>query len=337
MRDGQELARRTGVMSFAQMRDWLARHGVATPERAPESSAGEVDDRLGGAFYGDAELKAFLFERLLRHAAAGQIVESRFPYWFEGQGTVSAALVHSANIEVFQRLAGLPPSLGCALHFAGLSLEADIREVVGAIQPGTRLEHVAPTLLQDWLADEQTPWQALLQKPALDDLRQRWLQLARDGASTQQWHSLRQEALDAISKGDPYCATQDAFLQLLANASPIPDPDNGSAWVTALLLHGTLLVVRSLQVEQGWSTEDMAVESLRYAWFKQREEKEPDGRFSDERLAELRSQWERDNTSWLRLNQDFMERYPILRRPHNSRLRASLTAQLQSAPKASAA
>lgn len=341
-KDGEEQVRHTGTQTLPQLRQWLGRHGIqaTAPATATAADDAAAAASLGGAFYGDPELKDFLMQRLRRHAAGGEVVVSRFPFWHEGKGTVSAALVHSQNGQVFERVSGLPFSLGCALHFAGVVAEEHVAEVVGAIRPGSDVDGVAPALFEAWLDDASIDWPTLLEhNPAVVELREGWLRLCRaeragEAVPRAHWHALREVVQPLRNPRDPRKSAQYAFADMIAGLSPLPEPGDEGAWVGALLLMGTQLQYQILQVDQGWSGEQIATDELRFHWFEQRARRDAEGNLDQEQLRQLRAQWEGENADWMRLNDGFWRRMPELGTPRADRLRARLVELLEIAPPA---
>lgn len=335
-RDGQEQARRAGTLAPGQLRQWLGHRGVHPPgnaRRAPDGHRGTASP--GGSFHGDAELRHFLLQRLRRHAGAGELTAARLPWWREGRGTVSAALVHSDRPQDFERLAGLPFSLACALHFAGVAAEAEVAQVGAALHAGREYGDVAPALAEDWLGDAANDWPRVLADERLDALRRRWLQArGRAVTSAAEWHALRRDAWGLRSARDPRRAVQDAFVDMLAGLCPLPDPDDDGAWTAALLKDGGLLRIVIVQAASGWSQEEIATDALRFAWFQAQEALEPGGRLGEARLRQLREQWEGENRAWTRKWETFCEQLPALAAPYGERLRRSLVGRLEAAPPA---
>lgn len=337
-RDGQELARRSGLLTLPQLHEWLARFCVKATVAV--GAGGDATGPLSpdGAFYGDAELKAFLVGRLQRHAAAGEVTVSRFPYWHEGKGTVTGALVHNQRGQVFERVSGLPLSLGCAMHFVEVTSETAVKQVFDAIRPGSNLDGVAPALFAAWLGDETLGWPTLLEhEPALLALREQWLHLFRaecggDSVAPTQWHALRRQATDLDDKSDPRKAILYAFASMIAQLSPLPSPDDEAAWGSVFMMQGGQLMFAILQSAQGWSGEDIAMDAMRFHWFKQRAKPDAEGNLDEEQLRQLRAQWEGEHADWMRLNKAFFSQCDAQREPYSARLRAKLAELLSAAP-----
>ncbi|MFT4246446.1 MAG: thioredoxin domain-containing protein [Pseudomonas sp.] len=337
-KDGEEQTRSGGLKGLPELRQWLGRHGVRASAPATAASA-DAPPSLGGAFYGDAELKDFLVGRLRRHAAAGDLTFSRFPYWHEGKGTVSAALVHSQHGRVFERVSGLPVSLACALHFSGIAGEDEVEQVLGAIRPGSEVDGVAPAFFAAWLEDDSIDWPQLLEHdPSVVELRQRWLRLYRAEAAGEavppaHWHALREVVKPLRDPRDPRRDIQRAFADMIARLSPPPEPDDEGGWSGALLLLGIYLKLAILQLDQGWTGEQIATEA---SWppIEQRARRDADGSYDEERLRQLRRQWESENADWLCLRALFHAHIDALQAPRNARLRERLAGLLSAAPAA---
>jgi thioredoxin 1 len=280
-KDGVEVARNGGLMRLLQLRQ-LGKQGVQAI--APGTAGGDVQPAsLGGTFYGDAQLKGFLVGRLRRHAAAGEMVVSRFPYWHEGKGTISAALVHSQNAQMFERVSGLPFSQGCGLHFSGIVAEERVAATLGAIRPGSHVNGFAPALLEAWLDDASIDWPKLLEHdPAVVELRESCLRLRRAQREDQvvapaQWHALRQVVEGLRNLHEPRRSAQHASADMIAGLSPVPEPSDEDAWAQAMLLMGAYLKFVILQVEQGWSGGQIAIEAVCFHWMDERAERDAEG------------------------------------------------------------
>ncbi|HAV1568864.1 TPA: thioredoxin family protein [Klebsiella michiganensis] len=339
-RNGQELARRSGLLTLSQLREWLERFDIkpSTAVRASDNEAGPVVPE--GAFYGDAELKAFLVQRLLRHAAAGELTISRFPYWHESKGTVTGGLVHSQSGRVFERITGLPFSLASALHFTDVVTEEDIEQVFGAIRPGSNLDGVALALFESWLDDETVDWPGLLeQDPVLTGLRDRWLSMLRkqragETVALSEWQALRHAATEQDYSQDPRKTTHFAFADMIAQMSPLPATDDEAAWSNVFMMRGGQLTLSILQSAQGWSSEDIAMNAIRFHWLRQRAVTDAEGYLDEEQLRLRRAEWEGEHTDWMRLNETFFDQYELLCRSYKKRLLGKLIELLKSAPQA---
>lgn len=338
-KDGVEVARNGGLMQLPQLRQWLSKHGVpASAEVASEPSS--QSSSLGGAFYGDEQLQDFLVQRLCRHAAAGEVVASRFPYWHEGKGTVTAALVHSQNGRVFECVTGLPIALGFVLHFLGERDESVLEQLLKAIRPGSDVSAVAADFVAVWLQDAASDWSGLLEQDrTLVALRERWLRLYRaeragEVVDSAQWYALREAVVPLRTQRDPRRGAQRAFADMIARLSPLPEPVDEGAWGGALALLGIQLKHQLLQLDLGWTGEQIATESLRLAWIEKRAFRDPDGNLDQEQLRQLRAEWERENADWMRLQREYVDQLPELLARYNRRLRVSLIELLQAAPMA---
>ncbi|MGP5570643.1 thioredoxin domain-containing protein, partial [Pseudomonas helleri] len=124
-KDGQEIARELGTKTLYQLKEWLTPYGV----QFTESSAPAVDTPSFDAFYGDLQLKQFLFDRLKTHAQRAELQASPEPFWENGVGTPSAAMVHAADPVIFERITGLPTALAWALDFVGPYRPEDIQQL----------------------------------------------------------------------------------------------------------------------------------------------------------------------------------------------------------------
>lgn len=292
---GVEVARLVGPRSLTELKSFLARHGIEPP--AP--TAIDADGTEWGAFYGDDGLRSFLLDRLQDFAASGALHRGRVPTWSDGQGTVSAALVRHADPRVFERVSGMPFAFACALEFAGLGTPREVDDVLRAIPAGADLGPIAWDLLRWWLADPVNDWAGAIDDQAIDALRMRWLALSERNLPADQaalaWSALRRDAGALVEPRDPRREIERCVAQLVEELSPPPPPDDAQGWMGALLMRGGYLKYAALVLAHGWSREDLAFEGVRSAWFEARAAAEPDGRFSDGRLAAARAEWKADH------------------------------------------
>jgi thioredoxin 1 len=298
-RDGAEVARVLGVKSSEDLQRWLAREGVHLPADVPVPATTRFDDPRWRAFHGDAELRDFLLTRLRVRAASGAVRGSIAPFWLDGKGTISAALVGSADFRVFEGITGLPASFACVLECcvrAGL-LPQGVVALLNAVPLGADVSSVAPHTMMRLMDGSLGNWSEILGDDPLDALRQHWLGLTKRALSGQdvardEWHALR-SALDALRGDDeaPERVVQDALRSVLTALSPLPHADDGVSWTDAVLISGWHLLFILAATLSGWKQEEFGHERFRHAWFTERQKQEPGGVFEAEALEAARHEW----------------------------------------------
>ncbi|WP_081319933.1 thioredoxin family protein [Pseudomonas rhizoryzae] len=292
-KDGKEVSREIGVKTLDQLMKWMTGNGIVL-ERPPVVRA---DTPRYPAFYGDPELKEFLFFRLEQQAAKGLVQGSRDPFWLDGKGTPAAAMAHNADIDVFERLSGMPAAVGHALDFVQASSPETIRSLSQALTVGTDLSRVPALVLYEYLKEPTFDWPGLLAvAPDADALRCAWL---KQGKSHLQGEAVDEAAIAEIKRRaeslqqHPDRAIQ-RLAKLLLELSPIPACTQHDQWAAVFRVAGNL----SFSVGQhqcGWTAEDRDMERRRHQWFSEREALTATGKLSPEELTALRAQWLAEN------------------------------------------
>lgn len=339
-RDGAEAARAVGSKSVEDMRRWLAREGVQAPAAEPTAATVPLDSPPWGAFYGDAELREFLIARLRARAEAGLVSFSRVPFWMDGRGSISGALVGSAEFRVFEGMTGMPASFASALEFCVQSdptKPEDVDALLGGVLPGADLRSVAPCMAMSLFDGSLGDWSAILGDEALDALRLRWRDLSERTLAGQDvpreaWHALR-SALDSLHSKDhaPERMVHDELIRALSALSPWPHADDGAGWLV-LSGAGMYLLFVLAAGSRGCTPAEFGVERLRHGWFTAREKQEPGGAFTDETLVLARAAW-MDEHGPLQLAYDaYLSRYTECMAPLNVKVRARLAGLLSGVP-----
>ena len=339
-RNGEEASRAIGSKSSEEMRRWLSREGVTASPEAPLQTNSDLDMPRSGAFHGDAELRDFLVARLGARALAGRVKASRMPFWIDGNGTISAALVGSADFSRFEGITGMPASFACALEF-GLNTDPSpegLDALMDAIPLGADLRDVAPRLMLALFDGSMGDWPAIINDEALDSLRVRWLALLGRNLTgrevkREEWNALA-GALEALRSADhaPERQVQDAVIDVLTALSPLPYPDDGASWARGMLLLGKYLLYVLAENRLGWKTEDYGLERFRDAWFTERQKREPEGAFTPETLELARGEWMQDHGARQRRQDAFHGEFAQHMAPVNATVRACLTELLSRAP-----
>lgn len=309
-REGREVARTAGPTGCERLSPWLWRQGIALAAM-PAGFALPRQIGLAGAFHGDSALRERLHRHLHELASQGRILRRRFPFWCEGRGTISAALSCSTRPDIVETQTGLPFSFACALEFLGLEWTPALVDWLFAELPvGMDVSQIALRLVQSHMADPEVDWREIIADPRLDALRQQWLrltdrQLCGLPVAGTEWDALLLELGLLRSQGrNPERSVQDAVIDLLGTLSPPPAHDN-DLWVSAISLHGIYLLHVAVEHDQGWTHEDFAFEGRRGQWFLEREQREPGGRFTPERLEIFRQEW-------MQLHGDEQKRYDAM-------------------------
>jgi len=327
-----ELARLSGSQPMSKLKQWLSENGASIESNT--SLVGQTPMRWG-AFYGDAQLRDFLVARMKQHADQGDICTSRAPVWIEGKGTFAATLVHSENLDVFERVTGLPANLAPALDFVGACGEEEVSTLLDNLRLNADVSQTAVHLLQHWLSDQAHPWTELLDEPELDELRLRWLALCARAANKQlasaaDWDQLRAAATSLENPTqDPYRQLQGMLANLLAQASPLPESSDALAW-NAIFQTASWCNVHLLMNALGWNKLERTTPGLRSKWFEAHEREL--GGFSKDQLQAYREQWNAENADFLLKEQAFHSLYPENAKALNRRHTAVLTRLLFKAP-----
>lgn len=325
LQDGTELDRIGGARSLAQLRQWLGQHDV--PLRVPLSGAGELPKF--GAFYGDEQLREFLIARFHSSAVAGSISSSFMPFWADGKGSPSAALVHSADPIVFERITGMPVSFACAMEFVEIVQPNDVDQIFGVIKPAMDLSTVSLRLMLRWLASNENDWASILDDPELDALRRQWIQqcssyLNGELIGAAEWNSLEQAAKKMQSDRDPFREVHDDIVTIIATLSPPPRADDASAWATAMLVHGSFSRARMVEFIAGWSASDRAQPALRHRWLAQHIPRDAGGQRDPRLIQKYSSQWTEENRDFAEKERLFGDIRPTIVERINSSLREDL-------------
>jgi thioredoxin 1 len=293
-----------------------------------------------GAFYGDRELGDFLFARLRDRASSGRVVARRFPYWSDGRGSVSAAMVGHHSPAVFEQMTGLPYSFACAMEFVGLEDPVGIGRLGSAIQPGADLSNVALGLIRDWLADRLNEWPSVLLDNDADRLRMDWLEitarrLAGEIIEPELWTSLRERSF-GLKSAAPFRCAVDTVASLLVALTPPPEAESSGAWVMPLLTHGVTTRFLIVQTQQGWTREEMGQERVLTQWFRTREQLQPGGRFTPEARDLARAEWNArpKPPGYEQKLQKFHETLAVSVAPMLARLQDNLVKLVETAPQA---
>lgn len=327
-----ERARLSGTQQLGKLKQWMRENGA--PVENKNTQAIQAPQRWG-AFYGDAQLRDFLVTRMKQHVDQGDVSTSRAPVWIEGKGTFAATFVHSDQLDVFERVSGLPASLAPALDFVGACREEEVSPLLDRLRIDADLNQAAMQLLQSWLSDPEHDWSEVLAEPPLDALRIQWLALCEQAMTDQppaseQWLQLREAAVALESpKQDPYRQLQSMLANLLTQVSPLPASNDGLAW-SAVFQTAGWCSVHLLMNSLGWTAEDRATPGLRSDWF-QAKERELGG-FSKEQLQAHQEQWNAENADFQLKEQTFHARYSQNAQTPNRRLAAVLANLLTKAP-----
>jgi thioredoxin 1 len=338
-RNGSEVARKSGSMSASKLREWLAANGVGG---VPVSEPVEREAAAWSAFYGDAELRDFLFNRLKVLARSGSIRPYRFATWSGEDGNPSGCLVHSDKPQVFENLIGAPYSFACAMDLCEFVSISDIEQLHDAIKAGSNLEHVATAVVREWLIDPTIDWASDLDGDPVGPVKGRWVEMAAkllggSPPSPAEWAKLREELTAAKSSDrDPYRGNADSVATMLIKLSPPASGDGAiDAWGSALMLNAKSILARLGWRRAGWTREDIAQEGLFYRWATARDAEAPGGALPDEERFKLGAEWRRDHQSpgYDEKKAEFAKNGHTYVEPMLVRLRSHLIKALEAAPR----
>ncbi|MGI4841188.1 MAG: hypothetical protein ACRYF9_26680 [Janthinobacterium lividum] len=248
------------------------------------------------SFYSDPQLAEFYFNRLRWHAKAGHILVSRRPVWRDGKGTVSAAMVHNTDPEIFERMTGLPYNLGLLLEMLNLTRESDIDMIASALRPGLDTSDVPAHAMRDWFADPDCKWSAIIDDSSVDELRLEWAtacSLWLQDKGWNGWAPLLERMSALLEPGNAMRAVQNTILESLISLSPPPPPSAVGPWKTITLVRGVHSQFIVAQFAYGWRASDFAKETELFQWFTERASKEPGGVFTEAALRQAQEEWGR--------------------------------------------
>lgn len=263
---------------------------------ADASSCSSNSPSQWNAFYGDPQLAQFYFSRLRWHARAGQLLVSRQPTWKEGKGTVSAAMVHSSDPEIFERTTGLPYSLAFILEMLQPTATSDIDLIAEALQAGTDTQDIAAHVMREWFTHPSCRWTQLISDKYVDDLRQEWALACAEwltGKGADKAAELAERMQKQVRPDDAMRIVQNTVLESLIMLSPPPPASDIERWRRITLGHGVHTKFIVAQFALGWTTSDFAKETELFQWFTERQKKEPGGQFTKASLKLAQEEWSR--------------------------------------------
>lgn len=336
-KDGAELARTSGAMPYGQLMSWLAKGGIAPPEGSDESGPEQQDDATWSAFYGDADLKQFYFERVRRLAEAGQLERSRFPRWSQGKGTISAAFNRRQDPRLFARTTGMPESAGVAMEFASIISPEATSALFDAIHPGADLSQVAPRLMLAWLGDSEHLSAAFLGDPETDAVRQDWastLRMALQGevVAPSTWTALRQRVQEVGRQLPVEKSIGQSVNRMLMGLCPPPDPDRAGAWLGVLNLHGTYIAYLRPLFDAGFTERDFDLERIRDSLARTAAGGRRGADLSSEELKAIHEHWETEHAEDCARLQVVHETTRQMRGPEHDRIARLLFSILADCP-----
>lgn len=330
-KDGHEIGRELGSKTLGQLTEWMKKANVQLALQATPP----IDAPLFGAFYGDSGLKAYLCDRLLAHAGKGELQVSRAPFWSDGKGTTAAALVHSADLQVFERITGLPGALSSALDFVQVTDSPALEPLCTALRPGTDLSRVPAQLMYAFFQEPSFDWPGLLaQSPTLDGLRDHWLALCQqylDGQPVSQTlsTSISSQAKSLLDNEDQAVSQ---VAKLIDALTPLPHANDSDTWSSVFSSASGILFPLG-QHHSGWTLEDRNMEKYRFQWFTQKQTQSATGTFSDEELSACREQWMNEQAAYQHKEDEFTQNQLQGLDPIRKCLRAHLSVLLNRAPK----
>lgn len=329
-KDGVEVSRELGNKPLGQLTEWVKQAHVQLAPQAPLVA----DAPLYGAFYNDNGLKTYLCERLLAHADRGEIQVSRAPFRNETKSTAAAALVHSTEVDVFERITGLQGAFASVLDFVQATDTVTLEPLLAALKVGTDLSQAPARVMHAFFNEPSFDWPGLLaQAPELDSLRNEWLaqcQLALD----------RQPVMQAVSSAsavriktwqdhDDPAVSQVA--KLLDALTPLPVATESDTWSDIFANAGRLFFALG-QHYSGWTFEERHMEVYRFQWFSEKQKQSATGKFTEVELAICREQWVNENGAYQHKEGEFMRNQVQGIEPIRLCVRAHLSEILNRAP-----
>jgi thioredoxin 1 len=308
--EGAEHDRLVGAKPLKAFCEWLTARQV--PVAPPQDT--DAVPPSASAFYADPELMQFLLDRLYRHMDKQEVRGQFMPWWQDGRGSVSAALVHSSSPEVFERVTGLPYGLACVLEFLLLESRHDTAPLFEALRPGADTREVPLRFAHALLGHASLRWAEALDSAPHDALRRDWLDaagrmLGGQPVGAEHWTALRKAAQALVTDSDPHHMLEDDLATLVARMSPPPSAFDADEW-RSILARYRFSRHRLFEVQAGWTKQDAAQHNLRHRFFKQHVPIDADGRFDTDLFAAKRAEWERDHADFLALERKFHEDYP---------------------------
>lgn len=290
------------------------------------------------AFYGDPQLAQFYFSRLRWHAKAGQILTSRRPTWKGGKGTISAAMVHSSDPELFERMTGLAYSLALALEMLQLTTEKDIDLIAEALQPGIDTQDVAANVMRDWFSAPACRWPELIGDKQVDDLRQQWIEACGhwlEDRRLSDFSELTDRMHGLVQPSNPLRTVQNTILESLIAMSPPPTGEDLDLWRSITLGRGIHSKFMVAQFALGWTASDFAKETELFSWFTERQKKEPGGQFTEATLRIAQEEWNQlpKDAKYIAKEEYFFEHINSALSPINEQLCNIMKSRLDSAPR----
>jgi thioredoxin 1 len=285
------------------------------------------------AFHGDPQLAEFLLNRLRWHAKAGHLEVSRRPYWRAGKGTTSAALVHNADPRVFERITGLPYSLGLVLELAAVRTVDEVEQIAAALRPGLDTENVAARVLRSWFLEPANRWPELIDDAEVNQLRLDWLNACEQWLSDQRevdWQSLAARAKALIRPEVVLRTVQNSLLEMFQKLCPPPPSSEVDTWISLTVGAGVHCKFMVAQSAFGWTASDFAKEVELFQWFTEREKQEPGGKFNDATLRVAQAEWAQlpKDLDYIAKEHYFFQHTESAFTPINARLRAMLVTHL---------
>lgn len=330
---GKEVSRRTGLQNRDQLRKWMEDEGLDLGLASEEYLLKEPL-RLGGAFHNDPELRDFLLNRWYATADKGGVRTSRFPYWTDGHGTVSAALVKSNEDGMFEQVSGLPAALGIVLDFVKITQRTELEQLAEVLPAGADLRGAPLRFVRHWLSDKEWNWPELI-GPDANQLRLEWLEIAdtllrREAVPEVKWNRLAENAI-ALESDDPMLTAQSHFARLIKRLSPLPASSDG-AW-SVLLAVGTFLSHARGMYANSFTAADLSFEAVRMNWYKSNCPN-PEG-LSKEQMDELHRRFHDENAALVSSAEPklraFYQNMDELMQPWHERLRSHLIQALRDA------
>ncbi|HBZ1520425.1 TPA: thioredoxin [Klebsiella pneumoniae] len=326
--------RLVGVQTSGQLTQWLEENNVTSA--IPLTNV-RLESPGWSSFYNDDDLKEFFTRRAIHHARAGELVFALDSYWADGRGTLSAAVAHQANSEVFSRVTGLPPSLANLLDCCAFITEEQVAALFSSLSPGKDYQLVPLRFMHWFLSDEFAPWHDYLSHPILQTFLKQWQLLTGkllSGAevTSEEWLVISQNAAKLLVQYEAENRPLESIVAaLLVELSPAPATTMVDNW-SNIARHISWAVYQHMQILDGWSNEDRGTPVSRMRWFDTKAEQSPSGQLSEHEIIALREEWESTHVAFFARENHFYNRLEELSAPQIEHLQSHLCMLLTLAP-----
>ncbi|TLV04998.1 thioredoxin [Klebsiella indica] len=327
---GSEHARQVGVSSLTELNQWLRDQGVNVTNDGEEIQLQEAN---WGAFYNDDALYQLYRQRLEQAAEQQSIIHYLGGQVGQHQRTLAANMVNTDSLETFERATGIPSGLAHCLDQLDIFSSEDVRVLMDALTAGKILDLVPLRFIEQWL--QQSHWPTRL-TPAVESLRQRWLELTAQylrGESTalNHWNQLLNELQTQQECTEGQFPISHILCKLLLELSYPPEAAHSDAWLS-ICIHVSMLQMQLLQRDAGFSDPELLLPEQRWHWINQQMPGDITEMEIEQYIEQKSQQWNQQHEAFSRKETHFFEQYVPLMRSLLPTLRQSLMTIIDSAP-----